>query len=298
MTVLVESGVACIPGTESGAQANYWATNDAQVTLSISAAHATLPRIDIVVVNIRDTFYSGASNDSQLQVITGTPASSPAVPTAPANSITICQVAVGAAVTSIVDANITDVRYYLASAGGVINSRTLAAAPVGGTEVTEGQLVWDMTTNRLYVWDGTAYVLVWPPNGEGLNAAGPSSTDNLTSDTYVNISATGTTTSFSFTKRSADTRLKIEMHATFFSSSVSGGARFGVNINSTDYDVSSYSGALPAANARVFASGVRYVASIPAGTHTVQARWRRADAVGTITRVAADWLSVSVLEVV
>jgi len=162
MTVLVEPGVCCIPGTEAGSQGNYWACNDAQVTLSIAAAHATLPRIDIVVVNIRDTFYSGASNDSQLQVITGTPAASPVAPTAPVNSIIICQVAVAAAVTSIVDANITDTRFYLAAAGGVINSRTLAAAPVTA-EIVEGQLVWAMDTNTMYIWDGSAYTQTYPP---------------------------------------------------------------------------------------------------------------------------------------
>lgn len=161
MTVVVEPGTACIPGTEAGSQGNYWAYNDAAVTLSITAAHATLPRIDIVVVNVRDTFYSGSFNDSQLQVITGTPASSPVAPAAPNNAIIICQVAVGAAVTSIVDANITDSRFYLAGVGGVINIRTLSAAP-SASEMTEGQLLWTMDTNRLYAYDGTNTNQVYP----------------------------------------------------------------------------------------------------------------------------------------
>lgn len=164
MTVLVEPGVACIPGTESGTQANYWAYTNAQVTLSITAAHASLPRIDIVVVNVRDTFYSGSFNDAQLQVIAGTPASSPVAPAAPANSITICQVAVGAAVTSIVDANITDLRFYLAAVGGIINIRTLSAAPAAA-EMVEGQLLWTMDTNRLYLYDGTNTTQIYPTSG-------------------------------------------------------------------------------------------------------------------------------------
>jgi len=113
MGVLVESGVASVPGTEGGTQGNYFVCNDAQVTLSVTAAHATLPRIDIVVVNVRDSFYSGASNDSQLQVVAGTPASSPVAPTAPFNSITLAQIAVAAAATSITNANITDQRFYI-----------------------------------------------------------------------------------------------------------------------------------------------------------------------------------------
>ena len=161
MTVLVESGVVSIPGTESGAQANYLACNDGQVILSIAAAHATLARIDIVVVNIRDQVYSGSSNDAQLQVITGTPASSPVAPSAPNNAVIIAQIAVGAAVSSITNANITDTRFYLAGTGGVINCRTDASRPTSA-EIAEGQLVWVMATNILYVWDGSAYDEVWP----------------------------------------------------------------------------------------------------------------------------------------
>lgn len=161
MTVLVDTGVCSIPGTESSTQGNYFAGNDASVTLSISAAHATLPRIDIVVVNIRDAAYSGASNDSQIQVVTGTPAASPAVPTAPNNSITLAQVAVGAAVTSIVNANITDTRTYMASVGGIIPIRNIAAAPTSA-EMVEGQLLWAMDTNVLYVFDGSNNRQIWP----------------------------------------------------------------------------------------------------------------------------------------
>lgn len=156
MAVLVGTGIVCIAGSESSTQANYWDGNDAQVTLSVTAAHATLPRIDLVVFNIRDSFYSTAFNDGQLQVIAGTPASSPVAPTPPANSITIAQIAVGAAVTSIVNANITDVRNYVAALGGVINSRTLAAAPVS-TEIGINQLVGTLDTKKIYNWDGSAY---------------------------------------------------------------------------------------------------------------------------------------------
>lgn len=161
MTVLVESGVASIPGTESGAQGNYLVCNDGQVILSIAAAHATLARIDIVVVNVRDSVYSGASNDAQLQVVTGTPASSPVAPSAPNNAIIIAQVAVGAAVSSITNANITDTRFYMAGTGGVILARNDAARPAAA-EIAEGQLVWGMANNTLYVWDGSAYEDVWP----------------------------------------------------------------------------------------------------------------------------------------
>lgn len=161
MAVLVESGVASIPGNLNSTQGNYIVCNDAQVTLSIAAAHATLPRIDIVVINVRDSQYSGASNDCQLQVITGTPNSSPVAPTAPDNSITLAQVAVAAADTSITNGEITDTRFYLAAVGGVINARTEATRP-SSAEIAEGQLVWTMDGNKLWVWDGSAYKQLYP----------------------------------------------------------------------------------------------------------------------------------------
>lgn len=156
MTVLVESGACSIPGSESSTQGNYFAVNDAQVTLSITAAHATLNRIDIVVVNIRDAQYSGANNDAQLQVITGTPASSPVAPTAPANSITIAQVSVVAADTAITNGEITDTRFYMSGVGGVINARNDAARPAS-TEIGVNQLVATLDNKKLYLWDGSAY---------------------------------------------------------------------------------------------------------------------------------------------
>ena len=161
MTVLAESGACSIPGSENANQGNYFVVNDAQVTLSISAAHASLARIDIVVVNVRDAQYSGASNDAQLQVVAGTPASSPVAPTAPDNSITIAQIAVGAGVTSITNANITDTRRYIAAVGGVIPATNDAARPAS-TEINESQLVWSRDVDKLYIWDGAAYNQIFP----------------------------------------------------------------------------------------------------------------------------------------
>lgn len=164
MSVDVASGAVAIPGSESSTQGVYFAFNDAAVTLSISAAHASLSRIDIVVVNIRDAQYSGANNDAQLQVVTGTPAGSPSAPAAPNNSTTLAQVLVGPGVTSIVDANITDQRIYLAGVGGVIRCRSEAAlALVTSSFIREGQLAWTDDTNKLWLRDGTpAWVEIWP----------------------------------------------------------------------------------------------------------------------------------------
>lgn len=185
MTVLVGSGVCSIPGSESATQGNYFACNDAQATLVVTAAHATLARIDLVVVNVRDSFYSGANNDVQLQVVAGTPASSPVAPTAPNNSITIAQIAVGAAVSSITNGNITDTRTYMAATGGVLNVATEAGRPTTSS-IDEGQLVWTMDTNKLWVHNGTSYVQMYP-NSLGVIARGNRTSDKTYSGTEVGV---------------------------------------------------------------------------------------------------------------
>ena len=107
MSVNVAAGFAFIAGTNNApAQGLYHAYNDGSVNLSIAAANATNPRVDIVCLTVRDAFYSGGNNDVILQVITGTAAVSPAVPSAPANSIVLAHIYVGANVTSITNSNI------------------------------------------------------------------------------------------------------------------------------------------------------------------------------------------------
>lgn len=68
--------------------------------VTISAADGTHPRIDLVY----------AKEDGTIDVVTGTPAASPTVPSLPANSCALAQVLVGTSVTTIASGNITDVR--------------------------------------------------------------------------------------------------------------------------------------------------------------------------------------------
>ena len=110
MTVSVAAGHGWVNGTTSTNQGTYKTYNDAAVTLTITTANATLPRIDKVCLTIRDAAYAGASNDCILQVITGTAAASPTAPATPASSLVLATVAVAAAATTIVNANITDTR--------------------------------------------------------------------------------------------------------------------------------------------------------------------------------------------
>jgi len=110
MSVLVAAGWCSIIGTTTTDMGVYTTYNDASQVLTITAADPTNPRIDRVVITVRDAYYTGAFNDVIFQVVAGTPASSPTAPAIPANSISLATIAVGAAVTQINSGNITDTR--------------------------------------------------------------------------------------------------------------------------------------------------------------------------------------------
>jgi hypothetical protein len=88
---------------------------------------------------------SGTTNTWQLEAVPGTPASIPAVPAAPTNSIILAQVAVGAGVTTIGNASITDVRTWEVALGGILPVNALTAVPAGYT----GHYVHDRSSGRL-----------------------------------------------------------------------------------------------------------------------------------------------------
>lgn len=116
----------------------YHAWTDATYNLAISSADPTNPRIDKIVAYIDRSVVSSASNNNpgalKFKDVTGTPAGSPSAPdtTAIQTSVgagnpykVLSQIAVGAAVSSILDANITDER-----------TRTVVAVP-GAVDVLE-----------------------------------------------------------------------------------------------------------------------------------------------------------------
>ena len=110
MSVRVAAGWGAIVGTTQANMGVYTFYNDALTTLTVTTADPTNPRIDRVVVTVRDAYYSGAFNDVIFQVLAGTPAGSPTAPAVPANSISLATIAVAAAATSITSGNITDTR--------------------------------------------------------------------------------------------------------------------------------------------------------------------------------------------
>jgi hypothetical protein len=160
MGVTVGTGHIFVPGTEGTSQGGYNCYAATTTNLSISAAHASLARIDIVVAKVEDSVYSGATNAWSLAVVTGTAAGSPAVPSAPANSVILAHVAVAANATTIVNANITDKRPYIAM--GIIPVATPADLP---SVAFDGMFAFSRSNDSLYFHDG----VTWQRNTERYN---------------------------------------------------------------------------------------------------------------------------------
>lgn len=154
MSVNVAQGRAYIAGSESSFQGVYFVENRGTVNLSITAADATNPRIDLVVLKVEDSTYSGATDAASLAVVTGTAAASPAEPSAPANSVVLARVDVAALETTILTADLTDRRGNLAtSLGGVrpVTSSTRPGSP------RPGEPIFEQDTQNTSVWNGSAW---------------------------------------------------------------------------------------------------------------------------------------------
>jgi hypothetical protein len=152
MSVRVSAGVCFVPGPTAVA-GDYLFPNDGSVTLSISAAHSSLPRRDLIVARVRDSFYSGATNLGDLTVITGTANASPSDPTLPAGAayLVLAQVTVGAGATTITNSNIV-----MRAAPAALGTGVLYGTSVSADGDFDGQLRMHATLG-LQRWSGNSW---------------------------------------------------------------------------------------------------------------------------------------------
>lgn len=127
MTVNISSGWAAIVGNYQTNMGAYVVYNDAPLSATITTANASNPRIDLICLTVADAYYTGSLNNVTLNVVAGTPSGSPAVPSTPINSIALAQVYVGAGVTSILTANITNVATQASTPIGISSTATITA---------------------------------------------------------------------------------------------------------------------------------------------------------------------------
>lgn len=105
-----------------------------QTTLTLSAAHATLARIDSVVGQL-----DKSGNVINIAVLTGTAAGSPAAPTLTQNDTTyeirLANIAVAAAAATIAAGNVTDTRPWALPRGAPVRAKLSTAGTILGIGV-------------------------------------------------------------------------------------------------------------------------------------------------------------------
>jgi hypothetical protein len=110
-SVDIAAGYACITGDDAAGQGNYLVYNDGVVNLAATAAPVANSRIDLVCVRINDPAEGGPAGDNATFVyVTGVAAASPTPPATPTSAIALARVLRTVGDTSVVTANITDVR--------------------------------------------------------------------------------------------------------------------------------------------------------------------------------------------
>ena len=154
-SVDVAAGILLLQGS-GASQGAYVLVNDATKTVALSAAHATLPRIDIIYAELLDAVDGVAGGSAwTIKALAGTAAGSPSEPSLPAaDQIKLAAIARAAADNTVVNGDITDRRVRTAAEGGVVVCNTVAdiASP------TEGMVAYETATDLLKV-----FVAAWWP---------------------------------------------------------------------------------------------------------------------------------------
>lgn len=140
MAVVVAPAVWVIPGPAPTSQGAFlWTPGTGNQTVTVPASDPTNPRIDILIAQINDPGSTSAAGDASFAIVTGTPAASPSQPVLPTGALYIRTIAVGAGVTSIVNANISGVpataslRAAVTGPAGYLATATPAADTTGIT---------------------------------------------------------------------------------------------------------------------------------------------------------------------
>lgn len=167
MAVSVAAGGATVKGTTQTAQGSYACYNDAAVTKTLKVGGAGA-RVDLLVAQVHDGFVATptntdangnyqmpAANTWDLVLIDGT-TGAPAVPAAPANSYVLAQINVGAGVSTISGANVSDVRTMMVRQG-----QTATVVSTDATPSFTGQIRYETDTLDVVVKDsgGVSHII-------------------------------------------------------------------------------------------------------------------------------------------
>jgi hypothetical protein len=151
LSVTVNTGCAAIQGSAALNSGAYTVVLDSTATLTCTAADTVNPRIDAVCLTVTDN--GDNTSTSVVQIVTGTPASSPSAPSLPANSLRLANITVAANASTLSSGNISDQRQFLAATGGIKRVLSSAFYPTAGDS---SQYLHDANQGRMKWWSGSS----------------------------------------------------------------------------------------------------------------------------------------------
>lgn len=191
MALSVSAGRVWIPGSLNTYQGVYFAENRGSKTLGITAGHATLPRKDRIVAQVKDSVYAGAAVDDGwlIAVVQGVPATPAVEPVLPASCVELALVDVPAAAATTAACTITDRRRFLVAPSGVPSFANPAERATQVPTPSAGQLAWIVAPaagipSRLEVWTGAAWQRLRPTITVGTGAPPATAEDG---DLFVKV---------------------------------------------------------------------------------------------------------------
>lgn len=128
------------------------------------------------------------------------------------------------------------------------------------------------------------------PSSASMSAVGPGGNDDTASTSFVNMSGT---TTLSFTKRYADSKIFVVMHCSMFGIGGVSDIEIGVQIDGVDYAVNRAN--IPNTVFDVH-NGSRAISGVTSGVKTLQARWRRASGSVNARRNSGGFINMSAME--
>lgn len=153
--VTIQPGPVLIPGDAVAGTGCYRSALPTASTGSLTARHATLGRIDLVIFRMLDIDVVGThtARKGRIEVIAGTPSGSPAVPAKPTMAVEIGRITVPATGGGAATVNLAK-RTFATANGGELLVTTASELP---TSAPPWQRARTLDTGATYTWDGTAW---------------------------------------------------------------------------------------------------------------------------------------------
>lgn len=161
MSIDVAPGRAVIDGDDQANQGAYFVRSTGVENVVISPADLVNPRIDLVVLRVRDSnVIGGANDDAIVDVIEGVPAAVPAAPALPASAIPLASIAVPVGMVDVEDADVSDLRAPSSNREFTVVSGWLkvTTAERDALAPDPGDVVYNLTTSLVETWNGAEWI--------------------------------------------------------------------------------------------------------------------------------------------